>query len=382
MTASEPRQPPSAEELSAAFDAAPGGYTIGIEEELLLLDPATLEPVPRACEVLTWLDEDRRFKLELPASQLEIITEPHTSVLDAGAALMAARRELVERVDGRVRFAGAGVSPLGSGTGELNTAARYRHTVHEYGPVARRQLVCALQVHVAVPGADRALAVYNHARTYLPWLAALSANGAFYEGRDTGLASVRHKIAELLPRHGIPPALESWERYADALRWGAVSATFPPAAWWWELRAHPQFGTLEFRTPDSQSTVAEAMAIAAVIHALVTWLAARYDDGERLAVADTWRLGENRWSACRHGVEGEMVDPHTGARSKTREGLEQLLEALAGVATPPGTDRSLDDAAAMVRVNGAIRQRQVATAGGAEAVARWLAERFLEPWLG
>ena len=98
------------------------------------------------------------------------------------------------------RPAGAGVSPLGSGVGELSDLARYERTRREYGPLARRQLVCALQVHVAVPGSERALAVYNAARPYLPWLAALAANGPFYEGTDTGLASVRPKLSQLLPK--------------------------------------------------------------------------------------------------------------------------------------------------------------------------------------
>lgn len=381
MTASKPRQPPSADALKAAFDSAPE-YTVGIEEELTLLDPLTLEPVPVAAEVLSWLDGDLRFKLELPACQIEIITEPHTSVLGAGAVLMGARRELAARANGRVRIAGAGVSPLGPGRGELNSAARYEHTVREYGPIARRQLVCALQVHVAVQGAERALAVYNHARTYLPWLAALAANAVFYEGRDSGLASVRCKLSSLLPRQGIPPAFDSWEHYADALSWGARAGRFLPNAWWWELRAHPEFGTLEFRAPDSQGTVAEAVAIAAVIHALVVWLAGRYDAGESLPAAETWRVEENRWSACRHGVEGEMIDPHTGRRSNTRDGLTQLLDTLRDTAAGLGAVRPLDRATAMVQVNGAIRQRRMARDGGAPAVARWLTERFLEPWSG
>ena len=373
---------PSADALNAAFEGA-REYTVGIEEELMLLDRQTLEPVPRAAEVLSSVDADARFKPELPASQIEIITEPHASVLDAGGALMAARRDLAARADESVRFVGAGVSPLGAGSGELSAAARYEPIVREYGPVARRQLVCALQVHVSVPGADRSLAVYNQARSYLPWLAALAANGAFYEGRDTEFASIRPKLSALLPRQGIPPAFASWEQYADALAWGARTGVIPdPGSWWWELRPNPRFGTLEFRVPDSQSSVPDAVTVAAVIHALVVWLAVNYDAGERPPVADTWRLDANRWSACRHGVDGAMVDAHSGRRMDTRACLEQLLQTLAETASGLGAAGPLRRAAAMVRVNGAIGQRRAAAAGGAEAVARWLAERFLEPWPG
>src|SRR5207302_7619401 len=131
---------------------------------------------------------------------------------------------------------------------ELNRLERYERTIREYGVRAQRQLVCALQVHVSVGDADGALAVYNAARSYLPLLAALAANAPFYEGHDTGLASVRPKLAELLPRQGVPPAIASWEAYAGALSWGAGTGAFPdPGMWWWELRPHPQFGTLEFR---------------------------------------------------------------------------------------------------------------------------------------
>ena len=377
-----PKQPPSANELRAAFDGA-DEFTIGIEEELLLLDPATLELVPRVVEVLSLLDGDERFKFELPASQIEIVIGPCRTAGEAAAPLMAAREDLARGVQGRVLLAGAGVSPLGAGHGQVVALERYEGTVRDYSPVISWQLVCALQVHVAVPGSGCALAVYNHGRAYLPWLAALAANGAFYQGRDSGLASARPLVANLLPRQGIPPAFESWERYADALSWGASSgAVHEPGAWWWELRPHPTFGTLEFRVPDSQATVAEAAALATLIQALVVWLARRHEGGEQLSVADSWRLEQNRWSACRDGIEGVMIDPHTGRRTSTRECLEALIDDVAEIAVKLGGAAGLDRARAMIRANGATAQRLAGADGGATAAARQLADRFLDPWPG
>jgi carboxylate-amine ligase len=370
---------PSPAELSSAFDAAPD-YTVGIEEELFLLDPVTLTLAPRALELLARCEGDTRFKAELPASQLEIVTAPHADVRATIAELQEGRRDLAALVGGEVRLAAAGVSPLGSGVGDLNPLPRYERTRNEYGPVAGRQLVCALQVHVAVPGAEAARAVYNAARSYLPLLAALAANGAVYEGRDSGFHSIRPKLGELLPRQGVPPALQSWEDYAEALRWGAESGAFPdPGAWWWELRPHPRYGTLEFRVPDSQRTLADAAAIAAVIQALVVWLA---EAESARAAAPTWRIEENRWSACRHGVEGSMADLETGAVSSTRSHLRDLLGALAPMSDRLGSRSLLEHALGMTEINGAVSQRRILREAGAEAVARHLVEGFLEPWAG
>jgi carboxylate-amine ligase len=382
LTASKQDPLPSARALRAAFDEAEP-YTVGIEDEVMLLEPDTLELTPRAAEVLALMNGDQRFKLELPASQVEILTPPMARIADAAAALLAARRELAERTRGVVRLAAAGVHPTSSGAGELNRLPQYEHTIREFAPIAERQLVCALQVHVAVPGADRALAVYNAARSYLPWLAALAANAAFYEGRDSGLASVRPKLSELLPRQGVPPAIDTWEAYATALGWGAQSGAFPGArTWWWELRPHPRFATLEFRVPDAQATVADAAAIAAVVQALVVWLAERHGSGERLPVAATWRIAENRWSACRHGIEGMMADLESGMLRPTRDCLSELIDALEPIAARLSAGGALAHARAMVELNGPIAQRAVASDGGAPAVVRWLAERFSQPCSG
>jgi carboxylate-amine ligase len=361
-----PTPPPTGAELRAAFDA-PEPLTIGLEEELMLLDPGTLDLAPRALELLARLDLDARFKPELPASQLEIVTPPCASVGAAIDVLRGARQDLVAAASGVVRPAAAGVHPFAGVVGELNRGERYDLTAAEYGEIARRQLVCAFQVHVAVGGADRTLAVYNGLRSYLPEIAALAANAPYYDGRDTGFASIRPKVSELLPRQGVPPALSSWDAFAEALRWGAVALAVPePRRWWWELRPHPTYGTLEVRVPDSQARVDDALAVASVVHALVAWLAARADAGDLEPVVESWRIAENRWSALRDGVTGTLADLVTGERRPTRERLGWLLDQL-----EPFGDMTF--ARSLAEYNGAMRQRE---AGSPMAAAAWLADAF------
>ena len=343
----------------------------------MLLEPDTLELLERAPALLELLPDDGRFKLEMPASQLELLTSARGDVPAAVADLRACRRTLLDAVDGLARPAAAGAHPFSAAEGALNPGSRHAHTAGEYGLVARRQLVCALQVHVAVGGAERTLAVYNELREHLPLLAALAANAPLYGGRDTGLASVRPKIAELLPRQGVPPALNGWEELERELRWGAEAGTVPgPSAWWWELRPHLRYGTLELRVPDAQTTLADAGAIAALTQALVAWLAERHDAGARDSPVPTWRIEENRWSACRHGVECAFADLRSGARRPARECLRSLIDRLEPYAERLGAADALQHARCLVERNGALRQRAVAAETGARGVTDWLARQF------
>jgi carboxylate-amine ligase len=351
--------------LRARFDAA-GPLTVGIEEEVLLLDPETHDLAPVAADVLGRLADPARFKPELPAAQLEIVTAPHESVDGALAELAQGRRDLVAAAEGLARPAATGLHPFTDPLGELADLEDYAHTRAEYANVARLQLVSALQVHVAVGGADRSLAVYNALRSYLPELLALSANAPFVAGRDSGMASARPKINELLPRQGVPPAIGSWEEFAEALRWGGAAGNVHSArTWWWELRPHPAHGTLELRVPDAQTTIEDAAAVARLAVALVARLAERHDAGEPLPVAPTWRIEENRWSAGRHGTDegGTLADLETGERRPTRARLLALIE----------------DLGAGALAEGYAKQREVAAQRGLDGLGTWLADRFSPP---
>jgi glutamate---cysteine ligase / carboxylate-amine ligase len=363
---------PNEERLRSVFAAA-APPTVGLEEELMLLDPRTFELVPRAADVLDRLVADPRFALELPASQMEIVIGPAATVPEAIAALARGRADLAAATDGEIRLAAAGLHPFAAVEGELNRSARYDVTVAEHGAIARRQLVLALQVHVAIRGGDRALVVHNALRSFLPELAALAANAPFHGGRDTGLASGRPPVSGLLPRQGIPPVLPSWGAYAAALE-----LVGDPSRWWWELRPHPIHGTLEVRVPDAQSTVADAAAVAAVAHSVAVWLAERHDAGETLPVDETWRIEENRWRACRYGVEGELLDLRTGERPPARQRLHALLDELEPVAERLGCGAELSVARDLVRCNGAMKLRAAAGRDvDLRRAAEWLSNVYL-----
>ncbi|MCA1688890.1 MAG: YbdK family carboxylate-amine ligase [Actinobacteria bacterium] len=370
---------PTAAELFARFDA-PRPLTIGVEEEVMVLDPQTRDLAPRAAEALAaaGLGHDPRFKLELPASQLEILTPPAARIDAIERALWRARSDLAAGIGGEVGLAVAGAHPNAEAQGDLRRGPRLARLEYEYGPIARLQLICGLHVHVALAGADRVLAVHNALRAYLPELSALAGNAPFYGGQDTGMASVRPTICATLPRQGVPPTLATWEAFAEDLRWGlAADRLGGLGEWWWELRPHPRLGTIEIRVPDAQTTVSEAAAVAATVGALVVRLGERHDAGELPPPAPEWRIRENRWSAARHGVDGRMVDLETGQTAPTRKRLHALLDELASAAAGFAEPRHLERAHLLAERNGAIRQREVAAADGLPGLMDWLAGRFL-----
>ncbi len=366
------------EAARAAFETHRQELTVGVEEELMLLDPRTLDLAPLSAELLRATRGDRRFGPELPAAQIEIVSPVCRDAGAVGAALLGARGDLLRRAAGIVRFAGAGSHAFAPAEGPLSEGARYAMIAQEYQWAARRGLAWGLHVHVAVAGADRALAVHDALRPHLPELAALAGNAPFHEGRDTGLHSVRPKLAEGFPRQGIPPAFGSWAAYCELLRWGSSAGAFAASGsqLWWEVRLNTRFGTVEVRVCDQPATASESAALAAVIQALCAWLAARHDAGELPAPADRERIEENRWRALRHGMDGDLLHLETGEPTPTRERVAALLGELEPYAARLGSADAFARASLLLATTGAARQRTVAAASDLRGVVDDLATRF------
>jgi len=364
--------------LREAFHHARPG-TIGVEEEVAVLDAATLDLSPVVPAMLARPGADARFKAELPAAQLEIVLPPVATPAELAARLRDARRDAAALAAGSgAVLAGVGVHPFAAADGQLNGGPRYRAIAEEFAGVARRQLVFGLHVHVALDGPDEALAVYNAIREHLPALAALAANAPYYEGRDTGLATTRPKLNELLPRQGIPPELPDWAAVAGMHDWGKATGAVPDAGqWWWEARLHPVHGTLEVRVCDTQATIAETTAIAATVQALAALLAARHRAGELPPPAPTWRIAENRWTACRHGVEGRWFGVRDGTVRATRDHLHHLLDELAPFLASAGAGAELATARDLVDRPRPARFRALVEEHGLPGAVRRLADAFL-----
>jgi glutamate---cysteine ligase / carboxylate-amine ligase len=362
----------TAASLRAVFDAA-AELTVGVEEEMMLVDPEGYELMPVVESVLLQIGRDDRYHRELRSSQLEIVTRVCSTAADACRELAGARRDLVSMLDGRVRLLCAGTHPSSRAWGDISDGSRYRAIADEYTWAANRSLVCGLHVHVAVGGADRSLAVYNALRSYLPELGALAANSPFFEGQDTGLSSIRPYLNKAFPRAGVPPAFASWEDFAAFASWGRRGGLFPdPTHFWWDLRLHPLHGTVELRVADAQTAVADATAITALVQCLVASLARRWDAGERLEIHDAYRINENAWRGLRYGVRGTLVGLETGEVEPTRDRLARLVEELQPIAIELGCRDELSGARTLIAGNGAERQRYVSARDGMDALTRWL----------
>ena len=365
----------SIEELRAAFERTTA-YTVGVEEELMLLDPVTLDLAPRGANAMEAVADPHTFRRELPAAQLEIVTRPCDRVSEAAAELGAARAHLLRETRGSLLHATAGTHPFAAREGVMSEHERYQRIAAEYGTAARQALVNGLHVHVAVPGADRALAVHDALREYLPLIAVLAGNAPFLDGADTGYASVRPKLAEALPRQGVPPVLGSWEALHELLAWGHAARAFTPAELWWEVRLHPKWGTVEVRVADAQLRVSEVTAVAAVIQCLVRALAQRYDAGELHPPVPTERVAENRWRALRFGLGGTLLDPRTGEAQSSRELAHALIASLEPQAAELDCRSELAAAATLAEFNGAEQQRAVAADVGLRGLVAWMVEQF------
>lgn len=365
------------ESLAASYELGFSGsdrLTLGLEEELILVDPVSFEPADEI-ELVLEAVEGARFEAEFRSSQVELVMPVSLGAADLGRELALARTTLVAALEGRVRLMAAGTHPVSTRAVRITDRPRYRRIASEYSWVTRRGMPSGLHVHVGLGDPDEALAIYNAARGYLPELAALAANSPFFEGGDAGLVSSRLKLVEDLPRAGIPPAFASWRELAGFVSWGAAAKLFPDLTYlWWDLRPRPDLGTLEFRVADAQTPVEHTVALVAVCQSLVASLRLRYREGGSLPAHPSHVIAENRWRAVRDGLEGEFVDPVTGESEPARARIAGLLLELEPFAAELGCTAELDCAWPLLVRNGANRQRDLAAGRGLPELLRWLTD--------
>ncbi len=351
-------------------------YSLGVEEEFQLLDPTTYELTPVVEQVLASVPEADRgeVKHELMQSVVETSTTVCANVEEAVADLTRLRRLVLESAEaaGAV-VASAGTTPVSRWEGQAITdKPRYRDIVAKLQWVARRELIFGLHVHVGVDSVDKCMYVFNAIREDLPLLLALSANSPFWQSSTTGLQSARIKVFDAFPRSGMPHAFPGgWDELETMLERGKRSGLIPDHTYvWWDVRPHPEFGTIEIRICDAQTRLRDTAGLAALVQALVAWHGDRFDAG--IPAGDLpphMLIEENRWSAARYGLDGEMVDFRNDTLVPTRHLLAQLLDNVEPVARRLGSTEWFDQIAGMLHQTGAARQLDAWLAGGKSNVA-------------
>jgi glutamate---cysteine ligase / carboxylate-amine ligase len=343
-------------------------FTVGLEEEFAILDPATLElehrfeDVNAACQKDELLAESAAG--ELIAAEIEIRSGRSDDFTAAVEAQRERRLRLFELVEGMGLALGAtGTHPWANYLDQrIIDTPHYNRLRRELGWVAQRNNTWSLHVHMGVRGADRAIAVCDWMRELLPLLLAASANSPFLDRHDTGLHTVRTEIfTRTFPRCGIPSPFGDWGRYAEFVdlleRAGSVVES---TQLWWSVRPHHQFGTVEVRICDAQTRGDESFGLAGLIAACIAQTALDYDesgyDGGGAPLEDR-EIDENLWRAIRHGMGGKTIDFRRGVEVEAREALERLLAWTAPARSQLGIEARLPER------NGAQRAREALDAG-------------------
>jgi len=338
-------------------------YTLGIEEELMIVDSSTLGLVSGINSILGADPPSGEIKPEFLESVLEIATAPCSDVATAASELSGLRAITRNRARRQnLEIGAAGTHPFARWEDQrVVSDDRYRGLVHSLGFIARQELVFGMHVHVGMADPEEAIHVSNELRRYVPQLIALAANSPFWRGQATGLMSSRVPIFRAFPRVGLPPLYDGWEDYQRRVALLSDSGVIEDYTYlWYDVRPHPRLGTVEIRAMDSQTRVEDTIALAALVLSLVKLLIEDPPNGEA-AVEPPWEaLDENRWLAARHGLDAELLDPATGRRSGVRDLVSSLSERLVPHAQELRCERELEGIGEMLRGgNGALRQKMI-----------------------
>ena len=356
-------------------------FTLGVEEESMLLNPHDWSLAQQIDRVLPALSEELSAHVtpETHRSALELSTGIHPTVAETAAELMRLRTML----QGELRPLGLACASAATHPFTVwqetvvSTGPRYELVYGSMRELARREPTFALHVHVGVDDPEDAIRLTNRMRAHLPLLLALSVNSPFWQGRDTGLGSARTPLFQAFPRVGIPRMFRDYADWVEAVDLLIRCDAFPePTFLWWDVRPQPRFGTVEVRILDAQTTVAETAALVALVQSVARLEVRDGYVSERL-VGIQEALDENRFIAARDGMQASFIDPDHECRVPAREMLDSLLEAVAPHARELGCEAELEPITAMAARTEAVRQLEFARRGdGLRGLVAELADAF------
>jgi carboxylate-amine ligase len=350
-------------------------FSVGIEEELMILDAETLALSPGVEALVDWA-EGRSLpgvlKMELLASMVELATDVCASPMKALAALTELRAGAAEAATAaELTLAAAGTHAFSLPTAQqIAPDPRYLEFVKYAGVSARRQAVCGLHVHIGMPGPDECMRALEGVLPWLPLMLALSANSPFLAGEETGLLSARAEVLAQLPRASAPPVFESyadWEAFVE--RFERLGLADGYTRFWWDIRPHPRFGTLEVRAPDQPTAVKLTGAFAALLQALCMTVL----EGSPPRPAQRGDYAQNRWAALRFGPRAELIHPDGERLLQAPELTYELLALIQPAVEQLGTVELIRTLVPN-RCEG-DRQLEVARAESLEAVVADVTER-------
>ncbi|CAN5462485.1 glutamate--cysteine ligase [soil metagenome] len=355
------------------FNSSPGP-SLGIEVELEIVDAGTGALASVASEVLAELGEGHprgehpKAKHELLECTVEIITGICGTVAEARADLEATLAEVRAAVEPRgLALLCSGTHPFSAWTDQqISPDPRYARLVDEMQWMARRLQIFGVHVHVGIRSPEKAVAIANALAGYIPHFLALTASSPFWEGRDTGLASSRSKVFEGLPTAGLPAPIDSWsdfEEYMETLVSAGAISTVREV--WWDIRPHPEFGTVELRMCDGIPTMSEVAAVAALAQSLVAHLDGLDDRGFTLPRHKDWILRQNKWRAGRHGLETDLIVDQQGRLEPARQVIADLVEEVAPSARRLGCTDELRHVEAILATGPSYERQRRVVAGGA-----------------
>ena len=322
-------------------------FTLGVEEEYMVMDPATREL--RSHEQLIVQEGQKIIKDKVKAEMHQAVVEVGTDICqnadEAYQDISVLRKTISEIADSLGFFMGAaGTHPFSSWQSQLITNhSRYNEIVNELQDAARSNLIFGLHVHVGMESREMANHIANSTRYFLPHVFALSTNSPFWEGRQTGYKSFRTKVFDKFPRTGIPESFDSIEAYDNFIRLLMKTNSIDNAKKiWWDLRVHPFYNTVEFRICDVPLTVDETIAIAALFQAICAKIYKLRSMNMNFIQYSRALINENKWRASRYGIDGFLIDFGKEEEVNTRVLLYELLDFVDDVVDHLGSRHRLE----------------------------------------